>query len=310
MNSLQIQYFLSSAHHLNFTKAAEECHSSQPTVSRQIAFLEEELGFKLFHRDKGTLKLTAGGAIMAQEFRRLRKSMDESIRLAKESSKKSKGQLSIGYLSNFNTDMFVHPPLIKFSKDYPDVEITLGSSTFSGLRKKLLKGVYDIIFTYNFEIRELEDIIYRKCYRVTPMIVMSNNHPLAKKKDLKHSDFNGHTFILPDPQESPGRIDELRSIFKALGIDDIHIEHTQNIESLFFKVRTNSGLAFISTAMDCIFDNRYYCYILPKAGIPPFVAAVWESDNLNPFIPLFVEILTNVRSIDVYKKEYKKTHGV
>ena len=71
---------------------------------------------------------------MAQEFRRLRKSMDESIRLAKESSKKSKGQLSIGYLSNFNTDMFAHPPLIKFSKDYPDVELTLGSSTFSGLR--------------------------------------------------------------------------------------------------------------------------------------------------------------------------------
>ena len=70
MNSQQIEYFLSAAKHLNFTKAADEFYTSQPTVSRQIALLEEELGFELFKRDKGNLRLTIGGAIMAQELSR------------------------------------------------------------------------------------------------------------------------------------------------------------------------------------------------------------------------------------------------
>ena len=46
----KIGYFLSVAKHLNFTKAAQECHIAQPAISRQMSSLEEELGFALFDR--------------------------------------------------------------------------------------------------------------------------------------------------------------------------------------------------------------------------------------------------------------------
>ena len=58
MNDLQIDCFLAVARNLSFTKAASELYISQPAVSRQIAALEDKLGFVLFDRSKRNIKLT------------------------------------------------------------------------------------------------------------------------------------------------------------------------------------------------------------------------------------------------------------
>ena len=57
----KIGYFLSVAKHLNFTKAAQECHIAQPAISRQMSSLEEELGFALFDRSSRKVRLTPAG---------------------------------------------------------------------------------------------------------------------------------------------------------------------------------------------------------------------------------------------------------
>ena len=57
----KIGYFLSVARHLNFTKAAQECHIAQPAISRQMSSLEEELGFALFDRSSRKVRLTPAG---------------------------------------------------------------------------------------------------------------------------------------------------------------------------------------------------------------------------------------------------------
>ena len=68
MNHRQIQYFLSVAKYLSFSKAAEAHYTSQPSISRQIALLERELGFQLFIRNKHNVQLTPSGWILFEEF--------------------------------------------------------------------------------------------------------------------------------------------------------------------------------------------------------------------------------------------------
>ena len=58
MTTQQIEMFLSLANHLNFTKTAKEFFTTQPTVSRQISLLEEEMGFPLFVRNRKEVRLT------------------------------------------------------------------------------------------------------------------------------------------------------------------------------------------------------------------------------------------------------------
>ncbi len=67
----QIRYFLMAAENLNFTRAAEKCHVSQPALTRAIHKLEEELGGDLFIRDGRAVTLSALGGLMREHFRRI-----------------------------------------------------------------------------------------------------------------------------------------------------------------------------------------------------------------------------------------------
>src|SRR5215475_2004872 len=64
MEMHQIRYFLAAARTLNFTQAADECHVAQPSLSRAIRNLEEELGGDLFRRERSLSHLTALGKLM------------------------------------------------------------------------------------------------------------------------------------------------------------------------------------------------------------------------------------------------------
>ena len=70
MNFFQLECFITLATLLNFTKAANAMFISQPTFSRHILSLEKELGVKLFHRDKRTVKLTKAGEVFQEIVRR------------------------------------------------------------------------------------------------------------------------------------------------------------------------------------------------------------------------------------------------
>ena len=293
MNSQQIEYFLSAVKHLSFTKAAEEFFTSQPTISRQVALLESELGFELFKRDRGNLRLTAGGAIMAQEFAKANGIINDAISKVELVTDGLEGEISIGYASGLNTDLYVYPPTYDFIREYPSIKVDTEGLSFSGLRKNLDSGECDVIFTFNFELPAIQDALHMKCYAVRPIIVMSSSHPLASKKDLKAQDFSGQTFILPSSVEShTGRSDILR-ILRELNIKDVKLRSARGNESRLFGVRSGTGVAMLDTSMELIYDSRYTYYTLPEEYdfSTLHILAVWKKENLNPVLPVYLEIL-------------------
>ena len=149
MTSQQIQYFLSAAKHLSFTKAAEEFYTSQPTISRQIAALEDELGFELFYREGKQLRLTSGGLVMLAEFSQQQSALQSAIQRVEQIQSGFEGSLSIGFLTSFDTDIYVYPPSMAFSARYPNITIKMDSASFAPLRQRLYDGEYDIIFTWD-----------------------------------------------------------------------------------------------------------------------------------------------------------------
>lgn len=291
MNDYQIECFLSAAELLNFTKVSIKLHASQPTISRQISSLEEELGFALFEREKGALMLTPGGAIMARELRNIRSLLQSAIVQAARATQNPEGKLSIGYIAGLNTDDFVYPPVLAFQELYGDVEIRVETATFSELRKRLDNGAYDIVFTYSFELANLKSSVYEKCYPIRTMIAMSANHPLARQENFSMSDLTGQTFLLLDPAESPGREEELLSVCSALNIGNVCVKYVANIESMLFGILSGNGVSLVSSGMECNRDPRFCCIELPRAGARTFIAAAWKMSNLNPLVPLFIETI-------------------
>jgi len=306
VNSQQIDYFLRAVKHLNFTKVANELYTSQPTISRQIALLEEELGFDLFRRDKGNLRLTVGGAIMAQEFLKASELITNAISRVGLVSEGLEGEISIGYLGGTNTDFFVFPPTFSFIKEYPQINVTMESSTLSRLREKLSSGELDIIFTFDFELPSIQNALHMPCYIVSAIIAMSSSHPLAEKEDLTMQDFSGQTFLLPRPAESESGRRDVIDVMKLFNVTDIKLRSMSNIESMLFGVRSGIGVALVDSSLDLIYDNRYRYIALPEENVHGWIRilAVWKTDNLNPVIPVYLEILKENLNVDeTYKDE-------
>jgi len=293
MNSQQIEYFLSAVRHLNFTKVADEFFTSQPTVSRQIALLEDELGFELFIRDKGILHLTVGGAIMALEFATSTQIIRDAIARVELVSNGLDGEISIGYYTGMNTDFYGYPPSMSFMSEYPLINLTMTSMSFSGLRDNLESGELDIIYTHSFELPAIPNSLHIKCHPVSAVIAMSSTHPLAGKKDLSEQDFSGQTFLLPSPEESENCNTMVRELLKQLGIMDVTFINMNNIESMLIGVRSGAGLSMVDSSIDLIYDKRYRCYKLPPEMEFNAVdmVAVWKKENVNPIIPIYLEML-------------------
>ena len=98
MDFRQIRYFLALAGTLNFTRAAEQCNVTQPTLTNAIKRLEEELGGELIHRDGKDSRLTKLGQTLRAQFEKIEETRTSLKRTAQEFASGEGGELNIGVM--------------------------------------------------------------------------------------------------------------------------------------------------------------------------------------------------------------------
>ncbi len=301
MTSQQLEIFISAARNLNFTRTAEECHTTQPTISRQISLLEEEWGFPLFIRTNREVRLTPEGTVMWKRVQDAMHLIDDGICQVMEHGAEISGTLKIGYLEAMDSDFFVMPTAVFFSKNYPNIEISLESRSFAELRDKLENGSLDLIFTLSFELANFADAAYGEYYPVSAGLTVSRSHPLAELDHIDPERFSREVFYLPYPEDSPHRTETLKKILRRMGIDCQRIRYAGNQESMLLQVRTGRGVGFLDTSVRSILNTDFYRFFeVPKEIAPLSVTYVWKRENYNPALALYISTLTDNEFIDVY----------
>lgn len=305
MTSQQIQYFLSAAKHLSFTKAAEEFYTSQPTISRQIAALEDELGFELFYREGKQLRLTSGGLVMLAEFSQQQSALQSAIQRVEQIQSGFEGSLSIGFLTSFDTDIYVYPPSMAFSARYPNITIKMDSASFAPLRQRLYDGEYDIIFTYSFDLPFMRDVLSQPVYQTGCSLVSSAHHPLAKADSITASNLRGQTLILPFSSHLEGWEASISAMLErgfGLTAEDYNrfdVRIVDTLETKQFLVRAGVGIGITGNCASYAYDSRYALFPIPGETLQ--IHAVWRKENLNPAIPLYLQVLSEAPEIDVFR---------
>ena len=291
MTDQQIAFFLSAAGLGSFTLAAEKHFTTQPTVSRQIALLESELGFALLDRSTRKLRLTPAGEIMRAHFQQAGELVERGLEQVRMASAGLVGKLSVGLPSGTNKDCYVFPEALRFARENPGAELRFATGSFSDLRRGLSDGELDVIFTFTFELPALEQIRVRPVYRFAPLIVMSADHPLAGRTDLVLDDFREETFLVLHSAESSGRERQLTKSFAGRWDAPPRVRFVPNINTLLFCLRAGQGVAALDSSMQCAVDGHYFAWRMPEAVVPdgPCMAAVWKRANENPLIPSLLE---------------------
>ena len=124
MSFRRIEYFLSVAKHLNFTKAARECYVAQAAISQQIKQFEEELGFKLFNRGGASVSLTPAGEYFAKQCQAVLAQYNGAVKQARFLAEGKKRDLRLGINGPY-TQECIPDYLRRFRQLYPEAAITL-----------------------------------------------------------------------------------------------------------------------------------------------------------------------------------------
>jgi LysR family hydrogen peroxide-inducible transcriptional activator len=143
MEMHQLRYVVAVSRAGNFSRAAEQCHVSQPSLSQQILKLEEELGERLFDRMKREAKLTPHGEAFLPRAVKILEEVDAAKREASDAHSLLRGRLIVGVLPTI-APYLLPRVLVGFAEKFPGVEIVVQEDTTARLLK--LAQAYEIDF--------------------------------------------------------------------------------------------------------------------------------------------------------------------
>jgi DNA-binding transcriptional LysR family regulator len=189
-----LRYFLTVAQEGSITKAAQALHITQPTLSRQLMELEEEVGASLFIRGKRQITLTEGGILFQQRIKEIVSLLDKTHRDLAAQEDLVGGIVSIGCVETI-ASMLLPEMIEKFTVLHPLVQYELYSADGDDIREKLDRGDIDIgILLEPVEAAKYDYI--RLPFQETWGLVMRRDDPLAQREVIGAQDIVNLPLIL------------------------------------------------------------------------------------------------------------------
>ena len=179
-----LKYFLTVAREENITRAAALLHLTQPTLSRQLMQLEEELGVKLFRRSQHHIVLTEAGMLLrrrAQEIVELAEKTARELRPAEEVT----GRISIGS-GDLRSMTYLAKLLAAFHRQHPRVQYEIYSGDSDGIKERIEQGLLD---TSRYQILRLP-------VRESWGVLVPEDSPLARREAVTPGDLADSPLIL------------------------------------------------------------------------------------------------------------------
>jgi DNA-binding transcriptional LysR family regulator len=149
----QIRYFLAACDTLNFTRAAEQCNVSVPSLSRAIRGLEEELGGQLFRRERHLTHLTDLGRLMQQHFTTMQAAADAAKRDAQSYAQLAGSTLRLGVFASIGADLLTGY-LARLRSEAPELELRIWEANCEEIEDALLGGEIDVALTSSVKLDE------------------------------------------------------------------------------------------------------------------------------------------------------------
>lgn len=214
MELRHVRYFIAVADNLNFSKAAQRLHISQPPLSRQIHQLEEELGVELFIRNKRRVELTKAGRVFLDEARKLVVQAERTTNAAKRAQKEDAGVLRIGIGAGLGRA--ISGAVVEHHNLFPSLDIECKDIFSSYQNEALRRGEIDVGL-----LRPPVDAVNLNCEAVFEerfVVILPKSHPLARRKSLKLAEIASEPLIIFDRERSSGLYDRILGLYSSRGL--------------------------------------------------------------------------------------------
>lgn len=249
-----LRYFLAVVREESITKASEVLHITQPTLSRQLAQLEEEIGVKLFDRGTRKIKLTNEGILLRRRAEEILMLVDKTEKELIEQEEQVEGKISIG-CGEIASVQLLSELFKNFNQTYPLVTFDIYTATADLVKEQMDKGLLDLGLLLEPVDMEKYDFI-RMNIKEKWVVLMPLNDPLAEKEFITASDLVQLPLILPRRMQIQN---EIASWFG---------DYYKNLNILFTSNLSTNGAVMVSQGL---------AYSLVIEGSVPF----WDSSKIT-----------------------------
>jgi LysR family hydrogen peroxide-inducible transcriptional activator len=277
MNLRALQYFVKLADLKHFSKAADACFVSQPTLSTQIRKLEDELGVQLVERAPKNIMLTPVGAEVAERARLVLSDIDQIRAVARRAGDPSDGRLRLGLFPTLAPYLLPHVvPAIR--KRYPNLSLHLAEEKTEDIVKMLQQGELDaalLALPINGDGLEVETLFEEPFVLAVP-----DDHPLRSKKHVKLADLNGNELLLLD--EGHCLREHALEVCALAGANERVDFHATSMETLRQMVAADVGITLMPMlSVKPPIARTGNLLFLPFADPAPSrtIALVWRSSS-------------------------------
>ncbi len=262
MHLQQLKYVVKVSELESFSHASKLLYISQPTLSQQIASLEEELGVKLFLRHSRSVGLTEAGREYVQYARKILNDLEALENAMKNYSSLQKGTLTVGLLWIFGY-LGLSELVSGFLDVFPNIDLKVKVNGSSKLLEMLYQREVDVIFVIGSEgLEQKLDLVSQQIMEDRYGVIVSKENSLSNREQLTAEDLDGERLIMPsrDSAFRPQLMDQLQ----AKRIQPYIVCESSHNDVNIQLVSQNLGMAFMSHRLAKASDNG-------KFRIVPFV---------------------------------------
>lgn len=267
-----LKYFLMAAREQNITKAAQALHITQPTLSRQLMALEEELGVKLFERSSHSISLTGDGLLLKRRAQEIVSLEEKTVReLALENTLGGELEIGSGEFKSFSvfSDM-----MLAFREQNPNVSFRLYSGNADNIKERIENGILDMgVLSYPVDISRYEFVHIPKSE--TWGILVHRDFEIAGKEFVTPQDLAEIPLLMPGRRLVQSEIENWFGDF----YDKLNVFAVYDLQYNAAVMAQKKVGAVLTIELKSRYDNLKFIPFYPelKSG----VVLVWKKNRVR-----------------------------
>lgn len=283
-----LRSFMAIAEELSFRKAAAKLHVAQPALSRQMAQLEESIGYPLFDRRKRRIKLTAAGEFFYAKLPKLFNELAETIQQIQQIASGQSVTLKVGY-SSAAMSCFVPSVIQEIQNNIEDCEFKFVEETSDELIDGVISERLDAAFILCRPNNTLLRTIPIKADQTG--VILPDTHPLAKKKCIALGELKQETLILFPRVTNPIMYDEIIACCYQAGFSPQAIIETAPRSTAIGLVAAGQGVATIAASLQhtCVKGTTFRPLVQPAPMIN--YSCITRADRAGKWLDVLISFI-------------------
>jgi DNA-binding transcriptional LysR family regulator len=294
MELRHLRYFVAVAEELHFRRAAERLYVAQPAVSEQVRKLEAELGVRLFDRTHRSVSLTAPGAALLEEARRVLHQADVAQRAARDAGRRELGRLRVGYLADALPPA-VPKALSHFRNAAPGIEVAMESGRPLQLIDDVRQGRLDICVVSlpapvtGLRVMSLGDDV--------GVATLPEPHALSREPEIEPRRIADSPLLLLPRVANSAFHDSVISCWREAGLTATPVEMPEpQVEHLLLAVAAGGGIGVLPAAAAAR-HNLPGVRFVPLSPAPATEVAAVTRDESSTSVAALLKLVRRVEHL-------------